>query len=58
MSLPKRSYSKIIVYTQSITDAGTAYRLHEEAGLAIHVHIGGCFLCECIPGYAPDIIYI
>ena len=26
-----------------------AHRLHEEAGLAIHVHIGGCFLGECGP---------
>ena len=26
-----------------------AHRLREEAGLAKHVHIGGCFLGECCP---------
>ena len=48
MSLPERSYSKIIVYTQSISDAG----LHEEAGLAKHVHIGsrGLDLCNGLAG--------
>ena len=47
MFQPEHSYSKIIVYTQSITNAGTAHCLHEEEGLAKHVHLGGCLSGVC-----------
>ena len=50
MFLPELSYSKIIVYTQSITNAGIAHThgLHEEEGLVKHVHLGGCLSGVCI----------
>ena len=48
MFLPERSYSKITVYTQSITNAGmdtrTVLCVHEEAK---HVHLGGCLSGAC-----------
>ena len=39
-------YSEIIVYTVN-NYAGTAHCTHEEAGLAKHVHLGGCLSGVC-----------